>query len=161
MGSLTCELDPRARFLRTSGDVRLSLLALVALAAPAAAGDRVGAPAASSGKPRIAGRHCPEAGRAVVSVPAGFDGVRVVVAEALPGAAVDVTVMALRGADEVAADRRVRARGAGAWSLRMDATPAGQVLVAVEPSLDVAVGACVERVELLRDQRVVADVRLR
>ena len=39
--------------------------------------------------------------------------------------------------------------------------PRHPVLVAVEPSLDAPIGACVERVELLRDERVVADVRLR
>jgi hypothetical protein len=79
-----------------------------------------------------------------------------VVAETLPGALVEVTVMS--GAD----DRRVRAWGGGAWSLRMDdaAGLAGPVLVAIEPSLDAPIGACVERVELLRDERVVADVRL-
>jgi hypothetical protein len=99
----------------------------------------------------------------VVTVPAGFDGVRVVVADARPGAAVDVTVMSLPGASgaPAAADRRVRAWGAGEWSLHVDEAPSGPVLVAIEPSLDVAVGACVERVELLRDRVVVADVRLR
>ena len=91
----------------------------------------------------------------MVSVPTGFDGVRVVVAETAPGAAVDVTVMAGK------ADRRVRAWGGGAWSLRMDDAPSGPVLVAIEPSLDAKIGACVERVELLRDEVVVADVRVR
>jgi hypothetical protein len=80
--------------------------------------------------------------------------VRVVVANAPPGAAVDVTVMA------GAADRRVHARGGGAWSLRMDEAPAGPVLVAVEPNLDATIGACVERIELLRQERVIANVRL-
>jgi hypothetical protein len=138
-----------------------SLAVLLALTAPAVAGGRPGvAPPASpttipqTRATKVAGVNCPEAGRAVVSVPAGFDGVRVVVADTLPGAAVDVTVMA------GAADRRVRARGGGAWSLFMDEAPSGPVLVSIEPSLDTPVGACVERVELLRDSRVVADVRL-
>ena len=133
------------------------LAVLLALTAPAVAGGRQGVAPGTAPQPRttkVAGVNCPEAGRAVVSVPAGFDGVRVVVAETLPGAAVDVTVMA------GAADRRVRARGGGAWSLFMDEAPSGPVLVSIEPSLDTAVGACVERVELLRDSRVVADVRL-
>jgi hypothetical protein len=139
--------------------VRLLVLAtLLALTAPAVAGGRQGATAVSpvvgSRATKVAGRHCPEAGRAIVSVPAGFDGVRVVVAETLPGAAVDVTVMV------GAADRRVRAWGGGAWSLQMDEAPTGPVLVAVEPSLDAPLGACVERVELLRHQQVVANIRL-
>jgi hypothetical protein len=131
---------------------------LLALTAPAVAGGRQGPPGPpSAGRTtKVAGRNCPEAGRALVSVPTGFDGVRVVVAETAPGAAVDVTVMAGK------ADRRVRAWGGGAWSLRMDAdAPSGPVLVAVEPSLDAKIGACGERVELLRDEQVVADVRLR
>jgi hypothetical protein len=142
--------------LRTYGNVRFSVVAmLLALSAPAFAGGRQGPPSAGR-TAKVAGRNCPEAGRVMVSVPDGFDGVRVVVADTLPGAAVDVTVMA------GSADRRVRAWGGGAWSLRMDAVPAsGMVLVAVEPSLDAPIGACVERVELLRDERVVADVRLR
>jgi hypothetical protein len=136
--------------------VRFTVLAtLLALTAPAVAGGRSGTVPAPSRSTKVAGRHCPEAGRAIVSVPAGFDGVRVVVAETLPGASVEVTVMV------GAADRRVRAWGGGAWSLRMDDAPSGPVLVAIEPSLDAVVGACVERVELLRDERVVADVRLR
>jgi hypothetical protein len=127
---------------------------LFAMTAPAFAGGRVGPP--SGGRPaKVAGRNCPEAGRVVVSTTAGFDGVRVVVADTLPGAAVEVIVMA------GSADRRVRAWGGGAWSLQMDAAPSGPVLVAVEPSLDAPIGACVERVELLRDHQVVADVRLR
>lgn len=143
--------------MRTSGVMRLAVLAvLFALTAPAFAGGRQGPPSAGRAT-KVAGRNCPEAGRAVVSVPSGFDGVRVVVADTLPGAAVDVTVMAGN------ADRRVRAFGGGAWSLYMDTdvAPAGPVLVAVEPSLDAPIGACVERVELLRDDQVVADVRLR
>jgi hypothetical protein len=127
---------------------------LLALTAPAFAGGRQGPPSAGRAT-KVAGRNCPEAGRAVVSVPTGFDGVRVVVAETLPCASVDVTVMVGN------ADRRVRAWSGGAWSLHMDAAPSGSVLVAIEPSLDAPIGACVERVELLRDQRVVADVRLR
>jgi hypothetical protein len=135
--------------------MRLGALAvLLALTAPAVAGGRQGPPSAGR-TTKVAGRNCPEAGRAVVSVPTGFDGVRVVVAETAPGAAVDVTVMAGK------ADRRVRAWGGGAWSLRMDDVPSGSVLVAIEPSLDAKIGACVERVELLRDEVVVADVRLR
>lgn len=141
--------------MRTFGNVRRWAVVLLVLAsAPAFAGGRQGPPSAGP-TAKVAGRNCPEAGRAVVSVPTGFDGVRVVVAETLPGAAVDVTVMA------GSADRRVRAFGGGAWSLRMDAAPSGPVLVAVEPSLDAPLGACVERVELLRDEQVVADVRLR
>jgi hypothetical protein len=140
--------------LRTWGIVRLGILAMLfALSAPAFAGGRLGASAGRTAK--VAGRNCPEASRAIVSVPQGFDGVRVVVADTLPGAAVDVTVMAGR------ADRRVRARGGGSWSLHMDEAPSGPVLVAVEPTLDAPIGACVERVELLRDEQVVADVRLR
>lgn len=137
--------------------MRLTVPVIVlALAAPAVAGAGGHHAAPVAGRPtKVAGLHCPEAGRAVVSVPAGFDGVRVVVADTLPGAAVDVTVMA------GSADRRVRAWGGGAWSLHMDDVPSGPVLVAVEPSLDAPLGACVERVELLRDERVVADVRLR
>ncbi|HUQ01192.1 MAG TPA: hypothetical protein VM261_01795 [Kofleriaceae bacterium] len=127
---------------------------LLFLTAPAFAGGRQGPPSAGR-TTKIAGRNCPEAGRAVVSVPQGFDGVRVVVADTIPGASVEVTVMA------GSADRRVRAWGGGAWSLHMEAAPSGPVLVAVEPSLDAAIGACVERVELLRDEQVVADVRLR
>ena len=135
--------------------MRLGVLAMLfAMTAPAFAGGRVGP--TSAGRPaKVAGKNCPEAGRAVVSVPNGFDGVRVVVADTLPGAAVDVTVMAGN------ADRRVRAWGGGAWSLQMDASPSGSVLVAIEPSLDAPIGACVERVELLRNHQVVADVRLR
>lgn len=141
--------------MRSYGDVRAGALAiLVALTAPAIAGGRQGPPSAGPAT-KVAGRNCPDAGRVVVTVPTGFDLVRVVVADTLPGAAVDVTVMA------GSADRRVRARGGGAWSLQMDAAPSGPVLVAVEPTLDAPIGACVERVELLRDQRVVADVRLR
>lgn len=140
--------------MRTCGIVRLGIVAvLFALTAPAFAGGRVGPGTARPAK--VAGRNCPEAGRVVVTVPTGFDGVRVVVADTLPGAAVDVTVMAGN------ADRRVRAWGGGAWSLQMDASPSGPVLVAVEPSLDAPIGACVERVELLRNHQVVADVRLR
>jgi hypothetical protein len=131
-----------------------ALAVLLALTGPAIAGGRSGAMPAHPPRTKVAGINCPEAGRAIVSVPAGFDGVRVVVAETLPGAAVDVTVMV------GAADRRVRARGGGAWSLHMDESPSGQVLVAIEPSLEASIGACVERVELLRDSRVVADVRL-
>lgn len=135
--------------------MRFGVLAvLFAMTAPAVAGGRVG-PSSHGPATKVAGRNCPEAGRAIVSVPTGFDGVRVVVADTLPGAAVDVTVMA------GSADRRVRARGGGAWSLRMDEAPSGRVLVAIEPTLDAKIGACVERVELLRDDEVVADVRLR
>ncbi len=144
--------------MRTSGIVRLGALAvLAALTAPAFAGAGRGpasGPPSAGRATKVAGRHCPEAGRVLVSVPDGFDGVRVVVAETLPGAAVDVTVMAGK------ADRRVRAWGGGAWSLHMDMAPSGPVLVAIEPSLDAPIGACVERVELLRDQQVVANVRL-
>jgi hypothetical protein len=138
--------------------MRLGALAvLLALTATAVAGGRQGplGPSSAGRTTKVAGRNCPEAGRAVVSVPTGFDGVRVVVADTAPGAAVDVTVMAGN------ADRRVHAWGGGAWSLRMDAAPSGPVLVAIEPSLDAKIGACVERVELLRDEQVVADVRLR
>jgi hypothetical protein len=151
--------------LRTSGIMRLGFLAvLLALTASAVAGGRQGplGPPSAGRTTKVAGRNCPEAGRAVVSVPTGFDGVRVVVADTAPGAAVDVTVMALRhGSGQPGIDRRVRAWGGGAWSLRMDDAPSGPVLVAVEPSLDAKIGACVERVELLRDEQVVADVRLR
>lgn len=141
--------------MRSLSIVRLGALAmLLFLTAPAFAGGRQGPPSAGR-TTKIAGRNCPEAGRAVVSVPQGFDGVRVVVADTIPGASVEVTVMA------GSADRRVRAWGGGAWSLHMEAAPSGPVLVAVEPSLDAAIGACVERVELLRDEQVVADVRLR
>lgn len=155
--------------------VRCAILAtLLALTAPAVAGGRPGAtpgatattgvsgtaPAAGSTRgaiarrTKVAGRHCADGGRAIVTVPAGFDGIRVVVAETLPGAAVDVTVMSGRS------DRRVRAWGGGAWSLQMDEAPSGPVLVAIEPSLDATIGACVERIELLRQHQVVADVRL-
>jgi len=151
--------------LRTFDDVRLTLLAaLLALTlpsvAPAIAGAGVkrslvpGLPRPTARPTKVAGLHCPEAGRTIVSVPTGFDGVRVVVANTLPGAAVDITVMV------GAADRRVRAWGGGAWSLRMDDAPSGPVLVAIEPSLDAAIGACVERIQLLRDEQVVADVQL-
>jgi hypothetical protein len=140
--------------------VRLVLATLIVLTAPAVAGRSTERGLTSPSQParpvKVAGLHCSEAGRAIVAAPTGFDGVRVVVADAAPGAAVDVTV--LTGAS----DRRVRARGGGAWSLRMEATaPSGPVLVAIEPSLDAPSGACVERVELLRDERVVADVRVR
>lgn len=136
--------------------VRFTVLATVlALTAPAVAGGRTGSHPALPRATKVAGRHCPEAGRAIVTVPAGFDGVRVVVAETLPGASVQVTVMA------GTSDRRVRAWGGGAWSLRMDGAPSGPVLVAIEPTLDTPFGACVERIELLRDEQVVADVRLR
>ena len=135
--------------------VRCAILAtLLVLTAPAVAGPG-STGAATGGRTKVAGRHCADGGRAIVTVPAGFDGIRVVVAESVPGAAVDVTVMAGR------ADRRVRAWGGGAWSLHMDEAPSGPVLVAVEPSLDAPIGACVERVELLRQHQVVADVRLR
>ncbi len=141
--------------MRTCGNVKLGAVAiLVALTATAFAGGRQGPPSAGPAT-KVAGRNCPDAGRVVVSVPTGFDVVRVVVADTLPGAAVDVTVMAGN------ADRRVRARGGGAWSLHMDMAPSGPVLVAVEPTLDAPIGACVERVELLRDHQVVADVRIR
>lgn len=140
--------------MRNIADMRLGAFAvLLALTGPALAGGRPGSTPPAP-RTKVAGVNCPEAGRAIVTVPAGFDGVRVVVAETLPGAAVDVTVMA------GAADRRVRARGGGAWSLHMDEAPSGPVLVAIEPSLEATIGACVERVELLRDSRVVADVRL-
>lgn len=141
--------------MRSVHHVRFTVLAtLLALTAPAVAGGRPGSPALPRAT-KVAGRHCPAAGRAIVTVPAGFDGVRVVVAETLPGAAVEVTVMT------GTSDRRVRAWGGGAWSLRMDDAPSGRVLVAVEPTLDTAFGACVERIELLRNEQVVADVRLR
>ncbi len=142
--------------MRTCSNVRLGILAtLLILTAPALAGaGRQGPVPGARRATKVAGRHCLDAARAVVSAPAGFDGIRVVVAEALPGAAVDVTVMV------GTSDRRVRAWGGGAWSLRMDDAPAGEVLVAIEPSLDSPFGACVERIELLRNEQVVAHVRM-
>ncbi len=142
--------------------MRLVLTTLIVLAAPALAGPATeraalpGAPGATTRPVKIAGRHCAEAGRTVIASPFAFDGIRVVVADAVPGAAVDVTVLA------GSSDRRVRARGGGAWSLRMsDLAPSGPVVVAIEPSLDATVGACVMRIELLRDERVVADLHVR
>jgi hypothetical protein len=134
--------------------VRLVGPTLLVLTAPAIAGQAL--PHATRRPQKIAGRDCAEAERTLVAAPLGFDAVRVVVADGAPGAAVDVTVLA------GTSDRRVRARGGGAWSLHMsEPAPSGPVLVAIEPTLDATVGACVMRVELLRDDRVVAGVQVR
>lgn len=109
-------------------------------------------------RPRIAGVHCVDAGRAELSVGdgGGFDAIRVVVDQTVPGAATDVTVLVgLR-------DRTLRTLGGGEWGLALDEPlRARRVQVAIEPVLDAPAGACIDRVELLRDGAVVATARIR
>jgi hypothetical protein len=104
---------------------------------------------AANGAPQAAS--CPDTARVELSVPVGFDEVRVVVGAGRPGGASAVTVVA---GDS---DRRVTAFGRGRWALAMtDMLPAGPVLVAVEPVLDAPSSACIERVELVRGGAVIA-----
>jgi hypothetical protein len=107
--------------------------------------------------PRIAGIDCADASRVEVAVPPdGIDEIRVVVANAAPGAATDVSVLGARS------DRRVRAAGTGTWGVALTSPIAGDhLLIAVEPVLDASAGACVDRVELLSRGAVVAIARPR
>lgn len=99
---------------------------------------------------------CPQAGRTMVDVPDGIDGIRIFVADARPGAATDVTVLA------AGRDRTLRAFAPGVFGLVLDEPlDADRVLVALEPVLDAETSACVERIELLRGGAVVGTARIR
>ena len=130
----------RTHLVTLGGLAALLAVAEVAAGAPSAARTAV-APA-----PR-----CADAGRVELSVPVGFDEVRVVTGADRPGAAASVTVLVGN------ADRQVTAFGGGRWALAMsEPMPAGPVVVAVEPVLDAPASACVERVELVRGGAVIA-----
>jgi hypothetical protein len=131
----------RTHLVALSG-VLLGVTAGVAAAAPHVVGQRAEAP------------RCSDAERTELSVPVGFDEVRVFVGGSSPGAAAAVTVLAGNS------DRRVTAFGRGRWALAMsEPLPAGRVVVAVEPVLDAPAPACVERVELVRGGAVIAATR--
>lgn len=106
---------------------------------------------------RSAAPLCPVAGRAQVTVPDGaIDGFRVIVGDARPGAATDVTVVA------GAADRTLRAFAPGEMALLLDEPlRARRIEVAIEPVLEAPTGACVQRVELLRGGVVVGAAEIR
>ena len=104
-------------------------------------------------------RRCAEAGRAMVSLPDGLDGIdgfRIVVAAAGKGAQSDVTILAGRS------DRTLRAFAPGVFALLMDEPLLARTIeVAIEPVLDARAPACVQRVELLRAGQVVATAEIR
>ncbi|MBK9030550.1 MAG: hypothetical protein IPL61_04290 [Myxococcales bacterium] len=104
--------------------------------------------------PMAAGTDCADAARAELQVAGGYDAVRVVTAPGAPGASVVVSVA---GADRWTS---LTARAGGPTSLSLAPGADGPVLVAVEPDLDAVVGACVQRVELLRGGEVIARLDL-
>ena len=104
---------------------------------------------------QVAGVDCVEAPRVQLEVPGGYDTVRVVTA---PGAAGASVVVSVASADRWAS---VTARGGGPTSLQLGLGGGGAAVFAVEPDLDAAAGACVERIELLRGGELVAHVDLR
>lgn len=125
----------------------LTAMALIAMVGVADAGKKKGARRADP---------CPEAGRAVVWVPDGIDGIRVIVDQAVPDAATDVTVLAGER------DRTVRALGAGVFGLSLDEPlRAPSIQVAVEPVLEARTAACVSRIELLRGGTVVGTAQIK
>ncbi len=154
-------MPPRTHRHRNLRSALGSLLVLCAALAGSASGSPRRARATSARQvvvlPMVAGIHCLDAGRAEIAVGdgQGFDAIRVVVNEAVPGAATDVTVLV------GPRDRTLRTMGGGEWGLALDEPLlAHRILVAIEPVLEAPAGACIQRVELLRKGAVVATARI-
>lgn len=132
--------------------------ALVCVALGAVTGSADGSPrdGVRKAQPRPTLPVCAEAGRATVEVPDGIDGFRIFVADARPGAATDVTVLA------AGSDRTLRAFAPGVIGLELDEPLRGvRVQVALEPVLDAKTAACIDRIELLRGGAVVGTAQIR
>jgi hypothetical protein len=151
MGRTTRPHISRARAF--AGAATLVCMAIAAAGGPADGSPRDGA---RGKRVRATLPVCPEAGRADVAVPDGIDGIRIFVADARPGAATDVTVLA------AGSDRTLRAFAPGVFGLELDEPlRADRIQVALEPVLDAKSSACVERVELLRGGAVVGTAEIR
>ena len=93
---------------------------------------------------------CLDVTRAQLVADGGFDTVRVVTAAGAPGAA---SVIAVASRERFV---ELTARSGGASSLTLGAAGEGLVTVAIEPDLEAAEPACVQRVELTRAGAVIA-----
>lgn len=95
---------------------------------------------------------CDQAAHLTVQAPGGYDAVRVVTAPGAPGAEV---VVAVAGGGRWTS---FAARAGGPSTLRTTPAPGGELVIAIEPSLEASATACVERIELILGGEVVARV---